>query len=179
MTSDWRETVRLGEISRLGKGARIERRLSPDAAVRAELAALLDVETLDALDAKLRVSSWFDGARIDGRWTATVTQLCGVTLEPLVSELSGDFIVHAVPEGSDLAPQAIDHEVVVDAEDDDPPDILEDDVIDLGGYLIEFLALEIDPFPRAPGAEFTPPEADPEASPFAKLAALKAGKDPS
>jgi len=41
--------------------------------------------------------------------------------------------------------------------------------------VIEHLVLEIDPFPRAPDAEFTPPEAEPESSPFGKLAQLKAG----
>ena len=177
MTGDWRETIRLGDVSRLDKGGRIERRFSPDEAARADIAALLDLESLDALDAKLKVTSWFDGARIDGRWTATFTQLCGVTLEPLVSELTGDFIVHVVPEGSDLAPQADDHELVIEADDDDPPDVLESDVIDLAGYVIEYLSLDIDPFPRAPGVEFTPPEPDPESLPFAKLAALKTGKD--
>jgi uncharacterized metal-binding protein YceD (DUF177 family) len=55
----------------------------------------------------------------------------------------------------------------------DPPDLIEDGIIDLGGYVVEHLALELDPFPRKPGAEFTPPETDPEPSPFAVLARLK------
>jgi hypothetical protein len=177
MTVGWSETVRLGEVSRLGKGARIERRFALDAAARADLASLLDLESLESLEGTLRVASWFDGARIDGRWTAAVTQLCGISLEPLNSNLAGHFVVHVVPEGSDLAPQADGPEMVIEADDDDPPDVLEGEVIDLGGYVIEHLALEIDPFPRAPGVEFEPPAPDPEASPFAKLAALKVGKD--
>ena len=177
MTPGWRETVKLGEVSRLDKKGRIERRLAPDAAVRADLATLLDLESLESLEATLRITPWFDGARIAGRWTAAVTQLCGVTLEPLSSDLAGDFVVHVVPEGSDLAPQTDGPEMVIEADEDDPPDVLEDDVIDLGGYVIEHLALEIDPFPRAPGVEFEPPAPDPEASPFAKLAGLKLGKD--
>ncbi len=179
MTSGWTETVHLGEVSRLGKGGRIERRFAPDAAALADIAVLLDLEVLSSLEATLKITPWFDGARIAGRWTAAITQLCGVSLEPLLSDLAGDFVVHVVPEGSDLAPQADGPEMVIDPDADDPPDVLEGDVIDLAGYVIEHVSLEIDPFPRAPGAEFEPPRPDPEASPFAKLAALKIGKAPS
>jgi uncharacterized metal-binding protein YceD (DUF177 family) len=56
---------------------------------------------------------------------------------------------------------------------DDPPDVLEGDALDLGAYVVEHLTLEIDPFPRKPGAAFVPPEPEPEASPFAVLKGLK------
>jgi hypothetical protein len=45
--------------------------------------------------------------------------------------------------------------------------------VDLAAYVVEHLALEIDPFPRSPGAEFEPPAALPESSPFDVLRALK------
>ena len=147
--------------------------------MRAKLAGFLDLERLDALEASLRLTPWFDGARIDGRWSATITQLCGVSLEPLVSELAGAFVVHVLPPGSKHAPEAQTPEVVIDPEGDDPPDLLESDVVDLAGYVIEHLVLEIDPFPRAPGAEFSPPESTRESSPFAKLAEWKGGNGQS
>ena len=175
VTPPWRETVRLGEVDHGGRS--LERRLKPDASTRVKLAKFLDLERLDSLEATLRLTPWFDGARIDGRWSASITQLCGVSVEPLASELSGEFVVHVVPLGSKLAPTDAVDEVVIDPDGDDPPDVLESDVIDLAGYVIEHLVLDIDPFPRAPGAEFTPPQADPEASPFAKLAQWKAGDD--
>ena len=53
------------------------------------------------------------------------------------------------------------------------------DVIDLGDYVVEHLALEIDPFPRRPGAVFEAPEPLPETSPFAALKALKPRGDKS
>lgn len=173
MTTPWRETVRIGEVGRPGAGGAVERRLAPDGAMRVKLAKFLDLERLDALDATLRLTPWFDGARIDGHWSAKITQLCGVSLEPLVSELAGDFVVHVLPPGSKHAPRDPTPEVIIDPEADDPPDLLENDVIDLAGYVIEHLVLEIDPFPRAPGAEFSPPEETRESSPFAKLAAWK------
>ena len=174
MTPPWQETVRLGEVGH-GPGGALERRFAPDASIRVKLAKFLGLERLDSLQASLRLTPWFDGARIDGRWSANITQLCVVSMEPLVNDLAGDFVVHVVPPGSKLAPVDPTHEVVIDPDDDDPPDVLESDVIDLAGYVIEHIALDIDPFPRAPGAEFAPPEGDPESSPFSKLAQWKGG----
>ena len=179
MTIPWQETVRLGEVDRPGAGGALERRLAPDAATRVRLAKFLNLDRLDKLEANLRLTPWFDGARVDGHWSASITQLCGVSLEPLNSDLSGDFVVHVLPPGSKHAPEEPVQEVVIDPEADDPPDLLESDVIDLAGYVIEHLVLEIDPFPRVPGAEFSPPETTRESSPFAKLAEWKGGNGQS
>ena len=45
----------------------------------------------------------------------------------------------------------------------------------LAAYVVEDLALAIDPFPRKPGVEFEAPDAPGEPSPFAVLAKLKGG----
>jgi hypothetical protein len=50
---------------------------------------------------------------------------------------------------------------------------LDGDRIDPAAYVVEHLALALDPFPRKPGAVFQPPEATPEASLFAVLLELK------
>ena len=55
--------------------------------------------------------------------------------------------------------------------------MLEDGEIDLGQYVVEHLALELDPFPRKPGAEFVQPPEPAEISPFAVLKALKPKDD--
>ena len=53
---------------------------------------------------------------------------------------------------------------------EDPPDPIVDGRIDLGALAVEFLALALDPYPRKPGAEFTPPpEEAPPDSPFDAL----------
>jgi hypothetical protein len=102
-----------------------------------------------------------------------VEQVCGVSLEPFEQTLSGDVDVRLVPAGSPHAPAESVGEVVLEPEAADPPDLLEGESIDLVEYLVEHLALEIDPFPRKPGAEFefTPPQV--EESPFAVLKKLK------
>ena len=53
------------------------------------------------------------------------------------------------------------------------PEPIEGDVIDLGGYLVEHLSLELDPFPRKPGAVFEQPPEPGEISPFAVLKGLR------
>ncbi len=168
----WPASVRLGEVARSTEAHPSSRHLTADEAARRQIAKALDLVQLDRLEADLDLSGWFDGVRIDGRWRADIVQTCGVTLEDFATALSGEFTVRAVPEGSrHAAPPEPEIEIDIDA--DDPPDILETDEIDLGGYVIEHLALEIDPFPRKPGAVFEPPAAEPEASPFAVLLKLK------
>lgn len=168
----WPETISLAEVAQYTSGKPLKRRLSADPAVRDAIARSLDLVALERLDADLSLSAWFDGVLIDGRWRASIVQTCGVSLESFPTELEGDFQIRAVPKTSAMAP-AEDDEVVVDPDAEDPPDVLEDDVVDLGRYVVEQLALDIDPFPRKPGVEFQAPESDAELSPFAVLKALK------
>ena len=164
----WSETLRLSEL----KHGAVTRRLEPDDAVRARIARALDLDALPALTAELEAAAWLDGARLTGRWSAEVVQTCGVTLEPFTSALSGEIAVRAVPQDSPAA-GAGDRDVALDLDAEDPPDVLTEDRIDLAGYVVEHLALEVDPYPRKPGVEFEPPPAEPEASPFAVLKTLK------
>jgi len=168
----WPVTVRLAEAARHSRREPLRRRLVADAAARRAIATALDLEALESLTADIELCGWFDGVAIEGRFAARVVQICGVSLEPFASDLAGAFSVRAVPAGSPHA-QAPDAEVVVDLEAEDPPDVLESDVIDLGAYVVEHLSLEIDPFPRKPGAAFTAPEPEPDVSPFAVLKGLK------
>lgn len=160
------------ELNRLAHGP-VTLRLEPDEATRTRIARALGLDRLDRLQAELEISPWLDGAAVRGRWSADIEQTCGVTLEPLPSRLEGAFELKAVPEGSPNAPQA-DSEVVLDPEGEDPPDVLAGDRLDLGALLVEQLSLEIDPFPRKPGAVFAAPEPESPPSPFAVLQDFKA-----
>lgn len=170
--STWRHVIRLAD---LGRGA-VSVTLEPDEAVRVELAKSLGIESLPMLKARLHVRPWLDGAEITGRFQARVEQICGVSLDPFESELDGDLDVKVVPAGSPNAP--IDSgggEMEMDLEAPDPPDVLDSEDIDLAAYLVEHLALEIDPFPRKAGAEFDYTSDATEESPFAVLKKLKDG----
>ena len=162
-------------LHELGRGT-MSVRLEPDAAERAKIAKDLGLVSLPALSANLTLEPWMDGAEITGRFDAVVEQVCAVSLDNFELPLSGEIEVRAVPAGSPQAPQPTGGEVDYDPDAPDPPDVLEDDVIDLAAYVVEHLALEIDPFARKPGVEFdySPPEG-PE-SPFAVLKKLKANE---
>lgn len=168
--SDWRYVVRLSDLSRGPVSATLE----PDAATRESIAKRLGLESLDELAARMTVRAWLDGAEITGRFQARVGQICGVTLEPFESDLAGDIALQVVPAGSPNGPaESAGTEIEMDIDAPDPPDVLEGEEIDLAAYLVEHLALEIDPFPRKPGAEFDYQPDVTEESPFAVLKKLK------
>lgn len=160
------------ELNRLEHGP-VSQRIVADAPTRERIARALGLNRLDRLEAELELSPWLDGARLRGRWRADVEQTCGVTLEPLQSNLEGEFELKALPEGSPNAPKETD-EAVLDLEAEDPPDLIKDRRLDLGGLVIEQVSLQIDPFPRKPGAVFLAPETEAPVSPFAVLRGLKA-----
>ena len=172
--SPWRETIRFSEV---GRGP-VKRVLEADEATRKRIARLLDLVSVESLTAQLRLKPWMDGAEIAGRFTAEVTQTCSVTAEDFEESTEGEFVLRVLPPGSPNAPQEDAEEIELDPEADDPPDVLEGEDIDLGGYVVEHLALELDPFPRKPGAEFIAPKEETELSPFAVLRMLKKDDDP-
>jgi len=163
----WTVPVRTGEI---GRG--VKRRLEADAPARARIARALDLQALDRLEAEVSLAPTAEGYEARGTLHAELTQTCGVTLEPLPADLRTDFAVRFV-EAGEAEPAEPAHEVVVTLEDEDPPDVIEGGVVDLGAYVVEHLALALDPFPRKPGAVFEAPAQEAEPSPFAALARLK------
>ena len=132
----------------------------------------LGLEDLAALRGELTLRSWLDGVAIEGCVVAEVTQLCGISLEPFVVAINEPIKVRVVPLGSPNAPTTDAAEVIVDLESEDPPDEATSGVIDLAAYVVEALALALDPFPRKPGAVFSPPEDTGPVSPFAVLSTL-------
>ncbi|HEX5379774.1 MAG TPA: DUF177 domain-containing protein [Phenylobacterium sp.] len=148
--------------------------LEPDAAIRGQIAKDLGLESLPALTADISLKAWLDGAEISGRFDGVVEQICGVTLEAFRQPIGGEIEVRVVPAGSEHAPiESAAGEIELDPDAPDPPDVLEGDTIDLAAYLVEHLALAIDPFPRKPGAVFDYEPETREESPFAALKRLK------
>jgi uncharacterized metal-binding protein YceD (DUF177 family) len=169
MSQTWTRPIPLHEIAR----GKVRVRLEPDAAERGKLAGDFGLESLPSLVAELTVRPWMDGAEITGRFQAVVEQLCSVTLDPFEQSLSGEIAVQVVPKGSLHAPPEEVESGEKDPDAPDPPELLEGEAVDLAVIVAEHLALEIDPFPRKPGAAFefaAPPE---EESPFAVLQKLK------
>lgn len=163
----WPRPLKLSELAH----GPVSRRLAADAALRSRVARELGLDGLDRLEAELEVEPWLDGARLRGRLDAVVRQTCGVTLEPLESEIDHAFELTLLPEGSPNAPTGA--EEMIDPEAEDPPDLIEADQIDLGAIVVEQLALEIDPFPRKPDAVFDAGPQEQPPSPFAVLKDFK------
>ncbi len=164
----WPVSVRLAEVQR--SSPRLE--LNADATCRRAIAKALDLLELERFDATVELTPWLDGVEIRARWSADIAQTCGISLDAFDTALSGEFTVRAVPPDSEAAASA-EAELTVDPEAEDPPDVIDGEEVDVGGYLVEHLALEVDPFPRKPGAEFEPPPEESPASPFAVLKGLK------
>jgi uncharacterized metal-binding protein YceD (DUF177 family) len=101
---------------------------------------------------------------------AAVTQSCVVTLEPLEARIDRSFVreLHFTPNlRRDIAKDVV---LIPDAEE--APEEIDSLHIDLGEALIEEFLLAIDPYPRAPGVAFAPPQ-DPDDKPENPFAALK------
>ena len=150
--------------------------IEADAAERAAMASRLNVLSVDGVAGILRLTREIGAiVRLHGAVNAELTQACVVTLAPLKTTVSLEMDRRYAP--PELVVEADDDEDDIPFDDDDPPDIIEAGVIDVGDAVVEQLALEIDPFPRADGAEFEgyssgPSGADAVKSPFAALEGL-------
>ncbi|HEX2653828.1 MAG TPA: DUF177 domain-containing protein [Xanthobacteraceae bacterium] len=167
----WKVPVRIDEIPESGKKIELE----ADATIRATLARLANINGLPRLHASFDLTRHKrDGVHVVGRVTATADQTCIVTLEPITNEV--DEAIDLVFAPGDQRPEK---EIVASAEDEDPPELILNGVVDLGAIAAEFLVLGIDPYPRKSDAVFERPVEDESAeNPFAALAALKKS-DPS
>lgn len=160
-------------LAELSRGAR-RVRLEPDDSVRNLVAKELGLRSVSALTCDLDVRPWMDGVEITGRINAVVGQVCGVSLDDFEQAVVGEVDLRLVPAGSVNAPEpSTDVEIDPFSEHPDPPEVLQDDRVDLAAIAQEHLALAIDPFPRKPGAVFEYSPAATEESPFAVLSRLR------
>lgn len=169
----WAVPVGLGEFLETPKTLN----LIADAQICSQIAQRFNLVAVNSVTARLTLTRWFDGGQIDARWTANLTQTCGVSLEDFDIDLQGQFQVRVVPDGSVHAPDPNIVEIAIDLDADDPPDVLSGRTLNLAHYVLEDLSLSINPFPRRPGAVFVAPEPAEEASPFAVLRQLKPKAD--
>jgi len=146
------------------------------------LAKQLKINRLDNLSFKYQLVPWKKGGvEVSGVVTATIEEICVVSLEPFISEISEDVKrFFERQRRTNTAPPLLDLEVIDDI-DEDIPDIIEDEAIDLGAIAVETLALCLSPYPRKPGAVFEDyVESDPDKdddttrkNPFSVLKDLK------
>jgi uncharacterized metal-binding protein YceD (DUF177 family) len=137
-------------------------------ATQAECAALairMKLPKVSALTCQFRLErDTSDALLAHGHLVAHVVQTCIISLEDFPDVVDDRFTVRFVEAG---------HET-----DDDDPDSLDEIVfvngtIDLGEAAAEQLALALDPYPRAPGAELPDISDEQGANPFVALERLR------
>lgn len=118
---------------------------------RAALARRLSLLALDSLHAELRVRRLKDGLRISGSFTASGSQACVVTLDPVAFALDEPIEIALYRE----AALAREEARLGDARWEHPVelDVLEGEEVDLGEIVAQSLALALPAYPRAPHAD--------------------------
>lgn len=134
------------------------------------LARRFGLESLDRLSATVTLTRVSGGqVRLVGRLSAGLAQNCVVSLEPVAQTVEEEFsLFYAEPVEAADAWDARDGkggqirggEVDVGLDDEASPEPLTDGCIDIGEAVAQQLALALDPYPRAPGAELHAVDAD-------------------
>lgn len=145
------EFARPVSVDRIGKGDDRPQHIEADEAERAALSARFGLISLGRLEASYTLAAVAGGWQADGTLVADAVQACVATGEDVPAHIEASFSVRFLPEDS-LATRTPDEEVELDADSLDMMSV-EDGRIDMGEAVAQTLALELDPFPRAPGAE--------------------------
>lgn len=146
----------------------------------AERFGLIDLARLEAtIDVDHAEGKMF---AVTGKFFADVVQECVVSLEPVPAHIAESIDVLFAPphllkddgEGGGLS----------DLGDVDPPEPIENGVIDLGELVAQHLAMALDPYPRKEGAALgnyeiggEEPAAEKKNNPFAKLKEMAKAKE--
>lgn len=142
------ELSRLLPLERLDREGSVEIEIVADAAERAALAARFGLPGIESLNARLRVRRTAIGeVVVTGRLEARPVYVCVVTVEPFTGSVEDDIALRFAP--------AVDEETTdrsTGPEDEDPPEPLVGDTLELGEAVAQQLALALDPHPRAPAA---------------------------
>jgi uncharacterized metal-binding protein YceD (DUF177 family) len=171
------EFSRLIPVDRIPE-AGLDERIEADDGERAALAQRFDVPEISSFAADFHIAPWRRGRiHVQGTATAQLLQRCVITLDPFPVELVFPVERFFIAEGAR-------HDHVEELEGDEP-DIVSGAAVDLGELAAEELALNLDPYPRKPGAELAAeiggvqPENEQGNgdSPFAALRKLVKSKD--
>jgi len=167
--AEFSRTVRADTIGVDPKHLHVE----AEEAERAALAKRFGLVGLGRLEADVEVSRRTADIVAQGRLRAAVEQSCVATGEPVPAQIDESFTVYfRQPPASGGGEEEIEL-------GEDEMDVIFSDagMVDVGEAVAQTLALHLDPYPRAPGAEAALKAAgvkdEGEAGPFGALAGLK------
>lgn len=166
------EFSRTVRVDTLGSAPR-QLQIEADEGERAALARRFGLIAVDRLAARLSLTRKDMEVTVDGSLSAVVTQACAATGAPLRAEIEVPFALIFRPQ-----PEQGDAEDEIELAEADMDVVFYDSAeIDVGEAVAETLLLNLDPYPRAPGAdealEAAGVKSEEEAGPFAALAALR------
>jgi hypothetical protein len=151
-------------------------------AVRERMAEVAGLREIMSASASLDVTPKGGGRfQVEGRVRARIGQTCVVSLEPIENDIDEAIdLIFAPPEQIPELADLVDDAAESDTEIPDPPEPIENGVIDLGRVATDALFLGVNPYPRKPDVVFEPPVVadDPEDHPFAALKALQLAAKP-
>jgi len=169
----WSVPVTVAQIPDTG----LHRDIEASPAARAAMAEVAGLREILIARASLDVTPKGGGRfHVAGHVRARIGQTCVVTLDPIENDIDEAIdLIFAPPEQIPELADLVDEAAESDVEIPDPPEPIENGVIDLGRVATDALFLGINPYPRKPDAVFEPPvvAADPEDHPFAALKALQ------
>ncbi len=166
------------ELSHLDDG---EERIESVSATPEECAALarrFNLEAVERIEGRVRLSRRGTQILAEADVVADAVQTCVVSLDPVPAHLTFKIAQFYDPDVRESG----EFDELLDVEDDDPPEPLVDDTVDVGELIAERFGLELDPYPRKPGATVDPRYLAPEETgdddeakphPFAALKRLK------
>lgn len=168
MTPEFSRGFRLDE---LGDAPRVVS-IAAEEGERAALAARFGMIGIERLEADAELVRDGDVVKATGKLEAAVTQACVASGEPVPAKIAEYFALRFVPAGAESSAE----EVELEQSDLDEIDY-EGSAVDLGEAVAQTMALALDPFPRAAGADDKLREAgvlgEEDSGPFAALKALK------
>jgi hypothetical protein len=169
----WSVPVAVAHIPETG----LHRDIEADRATRDAMAELAGLREILSASASVDVTPDSGGRfHVTGRVRARIGQTCVVSLDPIENDIDEPIdLILAPPEQIPALADLVDDADASEADIPDPPEPIENGMIDLGRLATDALFLAIDPYPRKPDAVFEPLVAasDPEDHPFAALKALQ------
>ena len=147
---------------------------------REALAERLGILSVEKLAASLHARTIKGGIEVSGTLAADVTQACVVSFEPVPEHIEETLFRLFLNGPSDNPAPVAGAEIYIDLDGEDLPDHFEGPEVDLTEWLVETLALALEPYPRKDDAELDPvfrDEGDDGDSPFDALKALKMTKE--
>jgi uncharacterized metal-binding protein YceD (DUF177 family) len=160
----------------------LHREFEAGPAARAAMADVAGLREILSAQASLDVTPKGGGrVHVAGRVQARIGQTCVVSLDPIENDIDEAIdLIFAPPEQIPEMAALVEEAAESDTEIPDPPEPIENGVIDLGRVATDALFLAVDPYPRKPDAVFEPlvETEDPEDHPFAALRALRSDAKP-